>query len=99
MDLARQRYFVSLFMKLNVSGLWITPPKDTLPVMTVIGSSNYGRRSLERDLESQCYLYTENSDLRQRMKEVRVLASSRARSLPESGLFVQIFEACHSRDS
>lgn len=39
-----------------------------LPCMTVIGSSNYGARSVSRDLESQLCLVTENEALQKALK-------------------------------
>lgn len=43
---------------------------DPLPMLTVIGSPNFGYRSAERDLEAQCVLITRNPALRQRLHEV-----------------------------
>ncbi|RKP37551.1 hypothetical protein BJ085DRAFT_18118 [Dimargaris cristalligena] len=46
-------------------GLWFYLGKETTPSITVLGSSNYGYRSLERDLEAQVTLFTTNQKLRQ----------------------------------
>ncbi|KAI8825642.1 uncharacterized protein EV422DRAFT_563471 [Fimicolochytrium jonesii] len=50
-------------------GLWCTPPKESDPVLTVIGSSNFGYRSAYRDVEAQAVLITANKELRGRMKK------------------------------
>lgn len=50
-------------------GLWMNL-SDKLPFMTTIGSSNYGKRSSERDLEAQVSVWTLNKGLRERMRQV-----------------------------
>ena len=42
-----------------------TPPGESLPIATAVGSSNFGYRSLERDLECQLFVVTANLRLRQ----------------------------------
>ncbi|KAJ1979006.1 CDP-diacylglycerol--glycerol-3-phosphate 3-phosphatidyltransferase [Dimargaris cristalligena] len=51
-------------------GLWFYLGKETTPSITVLGSSNYGYRSLERDLEAQVTLFTTNQKLRQALHTV-----------------------------
>jgi CDP-diacylglycerol--glycerol-3-phosphate 3-phosphatidyltransferase len=51
-------------------GIWYSV-SDGLPEMTVIGSSNFGRRSAQRDLESQLVLVSSNLKLRNRLDQVR----------------------------
>ncbi|MFN4150244.1 MAG: response regulator, partial [Candidatus Sericytochromatia bacterium] len=41
------------------------------PIGTLIGSSNFGQRSTERDTEAQILILTKNDDLRNRMEEER----------------------------
>lgn len=48
-------------------GLWLHPSPTAPPALTVIGSSNFGHRSVYRDLEAQLCIATNNQDLRQRM--------------------------------
>ncbi|CAH1795231.1 unnamed protein product, partial [Owenia fusiformis] len=48
-------------------GLWYYLPGDKLPVLTLIGSPNFGYRSVYRDLESQLAIVTENQELRQQL--------------------------------
>lgn len=52
----------------HAKGLWYYPNESALPCMTVIGSSNYGERSVNRDLESQLCLVTVNKTLQKSLK-------------------------------
>jgi len=53
----------------HAKGLWYTPPLQNKPVMTLVGSSNFGSRSVGRDLESQLAIVTLNETLRSKLKE------------------------------
>ncbi|KAK9502649.1 hypothetical protein O3M35_011377 [Rhynocoris fuscipes] len=53
----------------HAKGLWYTPPNSNLPCLTLIGSSNFGSRSVRRDLETQIALITTNKSLRTRLRE------------------------------
>ncbi|XP_073999394.1 phosphatidylglycerophosphate synthase 1 [Rhodnius prolixus] len=53
----------------HAKGLWYTLPNNDLPSLTLIGSSNFGSRSVRRDLETQIALITTNESLRLRLKE------------------------------
>ncbi|KAG0316749.1 CDP-diacylglycerol--glycerol-3-phosphate 3-phosphatidyltransferase [Dissophora globulifera] len=53
----------------HAKGLWVYPPKSSLPVMTTIGSPNFGYRSIVRDLEAQLFLVTSNPGLRKSLHE------------------------------
>lgn len=44
-------------------GIWITPPQFSQPVLTLIGSSNFTRRSDRLDLESTCVVITRDPNL------------------------------------
>ena len=44
-----------------------TPPGESLPIATAVGSSNFGYRSLQRDLECQLFVVTTNLRLRRVM--------------------------------
>eukprot|EP00963_Diacronema_lutheri_P008423 scaffold752_cov322-Pavlova_lutheri.AAC.20 len=50
-------------------GLWYTPPNEKDPVLTSIGSPNFGFRSIRRDMECQFYLFTGNVELRNALRE------------------------------
>ncbi|KAF9288140.1 CDP-diacylglycerol--glycerol-3-phosphate 3-phosphatidyltransferase [Mortierella alpina] len=53
----------------HAKGLWIYPPYSELPIMTTIGSPNFGYRSIVRDLEAQMFLVTTNQGLRKSLHE------------------------------
>uniref|UniRef100_A0A1I7X809 Na_Ca_ex domain-containing protein n=1 Tax=Heterorhabditis bacteriophora TaxID=37862 RepID=A0A1I7X809_HETBA len=50
----------------HAKGLWIETPSHSA---TIVGSSNYGYRSVHRDLEANVLLVTTNDLLRDRLKE------------------------------
>ncbi|CAB4021107.1 CDP-diacylglycerol--glycerol-3-phosphate 3-phosphatidyltransferase, mitochondrial [Paramuricea clavata] len=52
----------------HAKGLWYRPPLEDLPNFTLIGSPNFGHRSLTRDLENQIALSTSNVGLRQQLR-------------------------------
>jgi CDP-diacylglycerol---glycerol-3-phosphate 3-phosphatidyltransferase len=53
----------------HAKGLWYHPSSNpSLPCMTVVGSSNYGERSVNRDLECQICLATTNPTLQKSLK-------------------------------
>ncbi|XP_050295706.1 CDP-diacylglycerol--glycerol-3-phosphate 3-phosphatidyltransferase, mitochondrial isoform X2 [Anthonomus grandis grandis] len=45
-------------------GLWYYPPKSKYPCLSIIGSPNFGDRSVTKDLETQLVIVTENNELR-----------------------------------
>ncbi len=47
----------------HAKGLWIYDSKTNQPILTMIGSPNFGRRSVERDLEAQLVIVTRNQHL------------------------------------
>ena len=51
----------------HAKGLWYSPPREHLPNLTLIGSPNFGHRSLKRDLENQTVLITSNVGLRRQL--------------------------------
>ena len=51
---------------------------ESLPSLTLIGSPNFGFRSVSRDLEAQLAVVTENQALRLRLDEERRNLYSRA---------------------
>lgn len=52
----------------HAKGLWYYLPQSYLPDLTLIGSSNFGERSVNRDLESQICLVTVNEELRRQLQ-------------------------------
>ncbi|XP_014248219.1 CDP-diacylglycerol--glycerol-3-phosphate 3-phosphatidyltransferase, mitochondrial [Cimex lectularius] len=53
----------------HAKGLWYTLRDEHLPSLTLIGSSNFGSRSVRRDIENQIAIVTENQGLKARLKE------------------------------
>ncbi|KAI9296581.1 hypothetical protein K502DRAFT_289308 [Neoconidiobolus thromboides FSU 785] len=53
----------------HAKGLWMYKPNESIPFLTMIGSPNYGSRSLERDLEAQAIIVTSNVKLRTAMQK------------------------------
>ncbi|XP_054726594.1 CDP-diacylglycerol--glycerol-3-phosphate 3-phosphatidyltransferase, mitochondrial [Anastrepha obliqua] len=61
----------------HAKGLWYYLPGASFPNLTLIGSSNFGERSVNRDLETQVCLVTSNDGLSSRLQgEVDRLFSS-----------------------
>lgn len=66
---ANQHHRVKLFefekpgWSYHAKGLWYYLPESSLPNLTLIGSSNFGERSVHRDLETQLCIVTENYNL------------------------------------
>nr|CAG4648734.1 EOG090X08SX [Polyphemus pediculus] len=60
------------FWTFHAKGLWIScTGADSRPFFTLIGSPNFGYRSVYRDLESQLAIVTVNSSLRNQLHEER----------------------------
>jgi CDP-diacylglycerol--glycerol-3-phosphate 3-phosphatidyltransferase len=54
----------------HAKGLWYAPPgAGALPLLTLVGSGNFGARSLKRDTEAQVTLVTDNAALRQMLAD------------------------------
>ncbi|KAK6075527.1 cdp-diacylglycerol-glycerol-3-phosphate 3-phosphatidyltransferase [Seiridium cupressi] len=53
----------------HAKGLWITLPKGEDPCISIIGSSNYTKRSYTHDLEAGALIVTENKGLKKRLGE------------------------------
>ncbi|CAH1273157.1 PGS1 [Branchiostoma lanceolatum] len=50
-------------------GLWFYHPGEELPSLTLVGSPNFGYRSVNRDLEAQLAIVTDNWTLRQQLHQ------------------------------
>jgi CDP-diacylglycerol--glycerol-3-phosphate 3-phosphatidyltransferase len=48
----------------HAKGIWYYLPGEKLPSATLIGSPNFGFRSVEKDLEAQITIVTTNPELR-----------------------------------
>lgn len=55
----------------HAKGLWCTAADEDDPWLSVVGSSNFGMRSLNRDIEAQLYVGTTNGRLRNQWKTER----------------------------
>nr|XP_025039395.1 CDP-diacylglycerol--glycerol-3-phosphate 3-phosphatidyltransferase, mitochondrial isoform X1 [Pelodiscus sinensis] len=53
----------------HAKGLWLYLAGSSLPCLTLIGSPNFGYRSVHRDLEAQVAIVTENRDLQQQLHQ------------------------------
>ncbi|KAI3335792.1 hypothetical protein F4824DRAFT_144577 [Ustulina deusta] len=51
----------------HAKGLWITLPDQKDPSMSIIGSSNYTKRSYSHDLEAGALIVTRDEDLKKRL--------------------------------
>jgi CDP-diacylglycerol--glycerol-3-phosphate 3-phosphatidyltransferase len=51
----------------HAKGVWHYLAGKTLPSATLVGSPNFGFRSVEKDLEAQITIVTENSELQRQM--------------------------------
>lgn len=51
----------------HAKGLWVTMPGDKNPSMSIIGSSNYTKRSYSHDLEVGALIVTQNDGLKKRL--------------------------------
>jgi len=57
-------------MTFHAKGLWLWPPPPaSLPVATLVCSSNLGERSVHRDVEMSAWLVTTDTTLRQALQE------------------------------
>ncbi|XP_067936570.1 CDP-diacylglycerol--glycerol-3-phosphate 3-phosphatidyltransferase, mitochondrial-like [Watersipora subatra] len=65
-------------------GIWYYARGSSLPSLTVIGSSNYGYRSVHRDLEAQMIISTENKGLQERLHQEKEALFSRSDLLEPS---------------
>ena len=51
----------------HAKGLWVTLPHNENPSITLVGSSNYTKRSYSLDLEANALIVTENEELKKRL--------------------------------
>lgn len=53
----------------HAKGIWITMPGEQNPSISLVGSSNYTKRSYSLDLEANALIVTSNEDLKKRLGE------------------------------
>lgn len=51
----------------HAKGLWVTLPSESHPSLSLVGSSNYTKRSYSLDLEANAMILTRNEDLKKRL--------------------------------
>lgn len=56
----------------HAKGIWYQKNNESLPSLTVLGSSNFGYRSIYRDIESQVTIVTSNAKLQKSFNEERL---------------------------
>jgi CDP-diacylglycerol--glycerol-3-phosphate 3-phosphatidyltransferase len=49
------------------TGVWVTMPREENPSITLVGSSNYTKRSYSLDLEMNALIVTKDEDLKKRL--------------------------------
>ncbi|XP_040496043.1 CDP-diacylglycerol--glycerol-3-phosphate 3-phosphatidyltransferase, mitochondrial isoform X4 [Ursus maritimus] len=64
----------------HAKGLWLYLAGSSLPCLTLIGSPNFGYRSVHRDLEAQIAIVTESRALQQQLHQGRSKRSPERRS-------------------
>lgn len=55
-----------------ITGLWYYLEGNDRPCLTLIGSPNFGYRSVHRDIEAQIAIVTENDELQTQLQQVSV---------------------------
>lgn len=58
-----------MWVWLTAAGVWVTLPKDENPSITLVGSSNYTKRSYSLDLEINTLVVTEDESLKKQLRE------------------------------
>lgn len=65
----------------HAKGLWVTMPNDKDPSITLVGSSNYTKRSYSLDLEVDTLIVTKDEDLKRRLGEERTWLQEHAKEV------------------
>lgn len=51
----------------HAKGIWVTLPSESNPSLSLVGSSNYTKRSYSLDIEANAMILTRNEDLKKRL--------------------------------
>ncbi|KAI9749453.1 MAG: CDP-diacylglycerol--glycerol-3-phosphate 3-phosphatidyltransferase [Lichina confinis] len=65
----------------HAKGLWVTAPGEDHPSITLVGSSNYTKRSYSLDLEMNLLVLTRDSDLQRRLAQEQHWLQEHARTV------------------
>lgn len=65
----------------HAKGLWVTLPGEAGPSVTLVGSSNYTKRSYSMDLEANALIVTRNEALKKRLDEEQRWLQDHARAV------------------
>lgn len=65
----------------HAKGLWVTLPAERNPSISLVGSSNYTKRSYSLDLEAGALIVTKNEDLKKRLGDEQNWLQACARSV------------------
>lgn len=68
----------------HAKGLWVTLPGDDAPSVSIVGSSNYTKRSYELDLEANVVIVTSDEALKKRLGEEEKWLQEYAKEVDES---------------
>ncbi len=67
----------------HAKGLWITLPGQVAPSITLVGSSNYTKRSYSLDLEANALIVTRDEDLKKRLGQEQLWLQEHARPVTQ----------------
>ncbi|KAF4120624.1 CDP-diacylglycerol---glycerol-3-phosphate 3-phosphatidyltransferase [Geosmithia morbida] len=67
----------------HAKGLWITLPGDTDPAISLVGSSNYTRRSYTHDLEAGTLIVTRDEGLKARLGQEQLWLQEHAKPVTQ----------------
>ncbi|XP_042371337.1 CDP-diacylglycerol--glycerol-3-phosphate 3-phosphatidyltransferase, mitochondrial-like [Plectropomus leopardus] len=68
----------------HAKGLWYYLQGQDRPCLTLIGSPNFGYRSVHRDLEAQIAIVTENEELQSQLQEEQEMLYQRSTEVSNS---------------
>ncbi|EOO00941.1 putative cdp-diacylglycerol-glycerol-3-phosphate 3-phosphatidyltransferase protein [Phaeoacremonium minimum UCRPA7] len=65
----------------HAKGLWVTLPGESSPSISLVGSSNYTKRSYSLDLEANALIVTRNEELKKRLGEEQLWLQDHAQQV------------------
>lgn len=70
----------------HAKGLWVTMPGDKYPALSIIGSSNYTKRSYSHDLEAGALIVTKDEGLKKRLGDEQLWLQEHASKVTRDDL-------------